>query len=107
MSNLNVGSTAQHSPNAYTAVQDTGQHQELVQEGIRMIQTVQASEAASEAQRVHRKDADEQERRERRNSQDSFEHTEGKSREEGTMPESAPVIQQKPVKKRRSFEFLA
>ena len=107
MSNLNVGSTAQHSPNAYTAVQDTGQHQEIVQEGIRLVQTVQASEAASEAQRVHRKDTnDEEERRERRNSQDSFEHTEAKA-EEGAVPESAPVIQPKPVKKRRSFEFLA
>ena len=58
MSNLNVGNTVQHSPNAYSAVQDTGQRQEIVQEGIRVVQTVQASEAAAEAQRVHRKDAD-------------------------------------------------
>ena len=56
MSNLNVSSTANHAPNALAAVQDTGQRQEIVQEGIRVVQRVQASEAASEAQRVHRKD---------------------------------------------------
>ena len=107
MSNLNVGNTVQHSPNAYSAVQDTGQRQEIVQEGIRVVQTVQASEAAAEAQRVHRKDADtEQEGRGRRNAQDSFEHTEGKHEEEAGA-ENAPLIQQKKVRSRRSFEFLA
>ena len=49
MSNLNVESTARYSPNALSAAQDTGLRQEIVQEGIRMVQTVQASEAAAES----------------------------------------------------------
>lgn len=108
MSNLNVDSAARYSPNAYSVAQDTGQSQEIVQEGIRMVQTVQASEAAAEAQRVHRKDSStEQEGRERRGSRDSFEHTKAKHEEAAAaVSESAPLIRQN-VKSRKNFEFLA
>lgn len=107
MSNLNVESAARYSPNAISAAQDTGQRQEIVQEGIRMVQTVQASEAAAEAQRVHRKDGnDEQEGRGRRDARDSFEHTKAKHEEAESGSESAPLIRQN-VRSRKSFEFLA
>ena len=55
MSNLNIEANTHHAPNALAAAQDTGQTQEIVREGIRIVQTVQASESAKEAQRVHRK----------------------------------------------------
>ena len=105
MSNLNVESAARYSPNAVSAAQDTGQRQEILQEGIRMVQTVQASQAAAEAQRVHRKDAgDEQEGRGRR-ERDSFEHTDSEEKETVSV-ESAPVIREN-VRNRKKFEFLA
>ena len=104
MSNLNVESVARQSPSALAAAQDTGQSQEIVREGIRAVQTVQASEAAAEAQRVHRKkDTDEQQGQ--GNSRDSFEHTEAK-KEDGVNVESAPLIREN-VRSRKSFEFLA
>ena len=105
MSNMNVDSTARHTPNAGAAAQDTGQRQEILQEGIRMVQTVQASQAAAEAQRVHRKDAgDEQEGRGRR-ERDSFEHTDSEEKETVSV-ESAPVIRET-VRNRKGFDFTA
>ncbi len=112
MSNLNLESAAKISPNALAAAQDTGQSQEIVREGIRAVQTVQASDAAAEAQRVHRKGAgDEQEGRERqgrqgRDSRDSFEHTEAGREEQGVSFGSAPLIEKK-VRSRKSFDFTA
>ena len=106
MSNLNVDSTARHTPNALAAAQDTGQRQEIIQEGIRVVQTVQASQAAAEAQRVHRKDAgDEQEGRGRR-GRDSFEHTDSEEETGAVSVESAPLIRET-VRNRKKFEFLA
>lgn len=106
MSNLNVESVSHHAPNALAAAQDTGQRQEIVQESIRMVQTVQANEAAAEAQRVHRKeDNPEQEGRGRKRG-DSFEYSESVKEEHVPESESAPLIQQK-VHRRKSFEFLA
>lgn len=55
MSHFNVENTIHHTPNALAAAQDTGQGQELVREGIKAVQTVQASEAAAKSQRVKRK----------------------------------------------------
>ena len=107
MSNLNLDSAAKVSPNAFAAAQETGQSQEIVREGIRMVQTVQASQAAAQTQRVHRKNSDEQEEQEGRGkNRDSFEHTESKKEEGAVNIESAPLIEKK-VKSKKSFEFLA
>lgn len=79
MSNMNVESMTHHAPNALAAAQDTGQSQEIVREGIRMVQTVQASEAAAEMQRVHRKNEnDEREGNGRNGQRDSFVKSEDK-----------------------------
>ena len=107
MSNLNLESAAKVSPNAFAAAQDTGQSQEIVRDGIRMGQTVQASEAAAEAQRVRRKNSDEQEEQGGRGkNRDSFEHTESKQEEGAVNIGSAPLIEKKAPPKRR-MEFLA
>ncbi len=109
MSNLNLESAAKISPNALAAAQDTGQSQEIVREGIRAVQTVQASDAAAEAQRVHRKNSgDEQDGRngQGRNSHDSFEHTEAKHEEQPVSQNNAPLIEKK-VRRMKSFDFLA
>lgn len=108
MSNLNVASEAKYTPNAMAAAQDTGQRQEIVQEGIRMVQTVQASEAAAEAQRVRRKNSDEQEEQGRRGrGGDSYEHSEGEAKaEEAALNVSAPIIEKK-VSNRKGFNFVA
>ena len=114
MSNLNLESAAKISPNAFAAAQDTGQSQEIVREGIRLVQTVQASDAAAEAQRVHRKNSgDDQEGQGRQGGQgrdfrghDSFEHTEAEHEEQAVNLKSAPLIEKK-VRSMKSFEFLA
>ena len=109
MSNLNLESAAKISPNALAAAQDTGQSQEIIRDGIRAVQTVQASDAAAQAQRVHRKGAgDEQEGqgRQGRDSRDSFEHTEAKHEEQAVIPKSAPLIEKK-VRSMKSFDFTA
>ena len=106
MSSMNVDTTARHTPNALAAAQDTGQRQEILQEGIRIVQTVQASQQAAEAQRVRRKEADEQEGRQRGRGRDSFEHTESSQEEEAVGKENAPLIKEK-VMSRKKFDFLA
>ena len=55
MSNLNIEANTHHAPNALAAAQDTGQSQEIIREGIKVVQTVQANEAAAKSQRVRRK----------------------------------------------------
>ena len=55
MSNLNIEANTHHAPNALAAAQDTGQSQEIVREGIKIVQTVQANEEAAKSQRVRRK----------------------------------------------------
>lgn len=83
MSNMNVEAMTHHAPNALAAAQDTGQNQEIVREGIRAVQTVQASEAANEMQRVHRKtENDEREGQRRNNQRDSFEKSERPEKQE-------------------------
>lgn len=86
MSNLNVDSAARTSPNAFSAAQETGQSQEIIRDGIRAVQRVQANDATAAAQRVHRKNAgDEQEgqdrqgRQSRQGSQDTYEHAQPQS----------------------------
>ena len=117
MSNINVASetSVKYAPNAGAAAQETGQSQEIVQEGIRRVQTVQASEAMSRSQRVHRKNEnDEQEGREREGrGRDSFEHSDsdsdsGKSRHsrEDNQNQEMPLLREN-VRSKKSFEFLA
>ena len=104
MSNLNVEAQTHHAPNALAVAQDTGQSQEIIREGIRTVQRVQASEKMQEAQRVHRKtDNDERERQGQNNSRDSFVHTEQKKHEDN---EEAPLLREN-VKSKKSFDFLA
>ena len=104
MSNLNVEANTHHAPNAVAVAQDTGQSQEIIRDGIRIVQTVQASEAASEAQRVHRKtENDERENNKRNKSQDSFEHTEQKHE---LATDNQPIYREN-VKSKKSFDFLA
>ncbi|MBR2207959.1 MAG: hypothetical protein IJ859_04025 [Synergistaceae bacterium] len=113
MSNLNVEANTHHAPNAMAVAQDTGQSQEIIRDGIRIVQTVQASEAASEAQRVHRKNEnDEQEGRDgsRKNNQerDSFEHTKQEKNLENTNTQL--IFENKietPANNKKKFEFYA
>lgn len=105
MSNLNVEANTHHAPNALAAAQDTGQSQEIIRDGIRIVQTVQASEAAAETQRVHRKtENDEREGRNGNNSQDSF----VRSKQSKNKPENenGPLLREN-VKSKKSFDFLA
>ena len=110
MSNLNVEANTHHAPNALAAAQDTGQSQEIIREGIRIVQTVQASDAAAESQRVHRKKGEEEHEGQHRGSgeRDTFtqSHSEEHKEDKGTVNETAPLIREK-VKSRKSFEFLA
>ena len=105
MSNLNVDNAARTNSNAYSAVQETGQSQEILQEGIRAVQTVQANEAASEARRVHRRNSgdEQQEGRHGKGSGDRYEHT-GLKQE--VIVSAEKVIHEAP-KTKRKFDFLA
>ena len=106
MSNINVEAMTHHAPNALAAAQDTGQSQEIVREGIKVVQTVQASEAAYEAQRVHRKNEnDEREGRGGTNGRDSFEHTEQKKNEHEEIAD-APLMREN-VRNKKRVSFLA
>ena len=111
MSNLNVEANTHHAPNAMAVAQDTGQSQEIIRDGIRIVQTVQASEAASEAQRVHRKNENDQ--RDERKS-DTFERSKKENENENENQEDdskAPLIFENKiennVKTKKSFEFYA
>lgn len=106
MSNMNVEAMTHHAPNALAVAQDTGQTQEIVREGIRVVQRVQASEAAAEAQRVHRKtENDEREGQRHNNSGDTYQHTQDSARARTPVDEAeAPVMRENVrVKKRVSF----
>lgn len=107
MSNLNVEAQTHQAPNALAAAQDTGQSQEIIRDGIRIVQTVQASEAAANTQRVHRKSDNDEREGGRDNSRDSFERSKDKKDE---IPEvvsnNAPLIREN-VKSKKSFEFYA
>ena len=110
MSNLNVEANTHHAPNAMAVAQDTGQSQEIIRDGIRIVQTVQASEAASEAQRVHRKNENDQ--RDERKS-DTFERSkkEKENQDENNPEQKALLITENKiennVKTKKSFEFYA
>ena len=109
MSNLNIEANTHHAPNALAAAQDTGQTQEIVREGIRIVQTVQASEAASEAQRVHRKTENDEREGNNRGGRDSFEHREQREQKHESQKESesqAPLIREN-VRTKKKFEFYA
>ena len=105
MSNMNVEAMTHHAPNALAAAQDTGQTQEIVQEGIRVVQRVQASDAAAEMQRVHRKtENDERECQRRGNSGDTFTHSEENENTPAQPQNDDPVLRENVrVKKRVSF----
>ena len=104
MSNLNLEASARHAPNALAAAQDTGQSQEIIRDGIKIVQTVQAAEEVNNSQRVHRKNEnDEQQQDSQGQQRDSFEHTKAKSQE--NKPDS-PLIREN-VRSKKSFEFLA
>ena len=104
MSNLNVEASARHAPNALAAAQETGQSQEIIRDGIRIVQTVQASEAMNNAQRVHRKNSDEQQQDQQGQNRDSFEHSQQKENESPSA--NTPLIREN-VRSKKSFEFLA
>ena len=108
MSNLNVEANTHHAPNAMAVAQDTGQSQEIIREGIKVVQTVQASEAASEAQRVHRKNENDQ-REGRQSGGDTFERS---KRENDDNPgQTASLVFgnkiESNIKTQKSFEFYA
>ncbi len=105
MSNMNVEAMTHHAPNALAAAQDTGQTQEIVREGIRVVQRVQASDAAAEMQRVHRKtENDEREGQRHNNSGDTFTHTQEK--ESGHDDGNASVMREN-VRLKKRVSFLA
>ena len=109
MSNLNIEANTHHAPNALAAAQDTGQNQEIVREGIRIVQTVQASEAASESQRVHRKTENDDRDGNNRGGRDSFERREPEHESHHDESESkteAPLIREN-VRSKKKFEFYA
>ena len=109
MSNLNIEANTHHAPNALAAAQDTGQTQEIVREGIRIVQTVQASESAKEAQRVHRKTENDDREGNNRGGRDSFERREEKheeSKQEAKSESEAPLIREN-VRRKKKFEFYA
>ena len=114
LSNLNLDSAAKISPNALAAAQDTGQTQEIIREGIRAVQTVQASDAAAQAQRVHRKDAGDDDRegqgrqyQQDKQERDSFIHTESEASEQAMKSENAPLISEHVRSRKGRVEFLA
>ena len=99
MSHFNVENTARLTPAALAASQDTVQGQELVQDSIRITQTVQANEAAAEAQKVHRRTEDEEREDRRRNAHYGEEGGDGKESGESAAPDEltpgiAPKIQE-------------
>ena len=106
MSNLNVEANTHHAPNALAAAQDTGQSQEIIREGIRMVQRVQASDAAAESQRVHRKKGEEDTGGHEGRSGDTFTQTHTEPEEKHETVDTAPLIREN-VRSRKGFEFLA
>ena len=110
MSNLNVEANTHHAPNAMAVAQDTGQSQEIIRDGIRIVQTVQASEAASEAQKVHRKNEndEQQEGSKKQKSGDTFERSKKEKNLENTNTTLIPETKiESSVKNKKSFEFYA
>ena len=106
MSNMNVEAMTHHAPNALAVAQDTGQTQEIVREGIRVVQRVQASDAAAEMQRVHRKtENDEREGQRHNDSGDTYQHTEERAHVHIDEAE-APVMRENARTKKR-VDFIA
>ncbi len=110
MSNMNVEAMSHHAPNALAAAQDTGQSQEIVREGIRVVQTVQASENVKEMQRVHRKtENDEREGHQGRNGRDEFVQAEKEKKDKKdklSMTSDEPLIRENARSKKR-VNFIA
>lgn len=108
MSNMNVEAMTHHAPNALAVAQDTGQNQEIIREGIRAVQTVQASEAANESQRVHRKtENDEREQKRRNNQRDSFVKSEEEKKNGHELITPLTTENVKGKKQTKSFSFIA
>ena len=104
MSNLNVEANTHHAPNAMAVAQDTGQSQEIIRDGIKIVQTVQASEDVKEAQRVHRKNENDERDENGQKKRDTFEITKHKDKKE--EDKNAPLIREN-IKSKKSFEFYA
>lgn len=100
---MNVEAMTHHAPNALAAAQDTGQSQEIVREGIRVVQTVQASENVKEMQRVHRKTENDEREGQGRNGRDEYQPHANADTKPNT-PDEGPVIRENArTKKRISF----
>ncbi len=106
MSNLNVEANTHHAPNAMAVAQDTGQSQEIIREGIKVVQTVQASEAAAQAQRVHRKNENDEQEGQNSRNRDTFEHTEEENKNGNTLLIRENKFENS-VKSKKNFEFYA
>lgn len=102
MSNMNVEAMTSHAPNALAAAQDTGQSQEIIRDGIRITQRVQASGQAANTQRVHRKN--ENDERENQSKNDSYHHSEAKQSK--NSDEQMPLIRETARTKKR-VDFIA
>ena len=106
MSNYNVENAARQSPNALAAAQSNLQSQEIIKEGIRTVQTVQAAEKMAELQRVHRK-KDGEGGNDDSGQNDSYEHSD-KSKHENLKSDLAPVFTNSEIKTSdRKISFTA
>ena len=109
ISQFNVENAVHHAPNALAAAQSNLQSQEIIKEGIKVAQSVQATEASEKAQRVHRKS--EQERRNNNQQGDSYEHSKNKNEKDNNnnvKNNLAPLIHEQEIKiSNRNFNFTA
>lgn len=93
MSQFNVENTAKMTPGALAAAQDTAQGQEIIREGIRVSQTVQASEAAANVQKVHRRNEEEEREGRRQSSQDAYERSDSQGeKDKDAQRQPAPPL---------------
>ena len=93
------------------AAQDTGQSQEIIKEGIKVAQTVQASENIKNSQRVHRKTPEERQQG-NNNNNDSFERSDddknkNKNKNSDEIITKAAPITNANIKNTSSFNFSA
>ena len=110
MSNYNLDNIIKNVPNSMAAAQDAGQSQEIIKEGIKVAQTVQASENIKNSQRVHRKTPEE--RQQGNNNNDSFERSDddknkNKNKNSDEIITKAASITNAAMKNTSSFNFSA
>ena len=112
MSNYNLDNIIKNFPNSMAAAQDTGQSQEIIKEGIKVAQTVQASENIKNSQRVHRKTPEERQQGNNNNNNDSFERSDddknkNKNKNSDEIITKAAPITNANIKNTSSFNFSA